>query len=160
MAVVIRRASLEELPAIIKIQHSAFEIESRLYGGRPIPPMWETVDDVAADWPSTLVLVAEVDGQIVGSVRGRLDGDTCHVGRLSVHPEHQGRGVGTQLMLAVEEAFPQARRFELFTGHLSERNLRLYGRIGYVEFRREPVGDGVWLVYMQKDGTTVSASSA
>jgi ribosomal protein S18 acetylase RimI-like enzyme len=67
----------------------------------------------------------------VGSVRGRLEGDTCHIGRLVVHPRLQRRGIGARLMREIEGRFPKARRYELFTGHLSEGNLRLYRRLGY-----------------------------
>jgi len=38
----------------------------------------------------------------------------------------------------------------LFTGHLSEGNLRLYRRLGYAEFRRERVSDHLVLVHLRK----------
>ena len=77
---------------------------------------------------------------------------TCYVGRLIVHPEFQGRGIGTRLMLAIEAEFPEAGRYELFTGSKSENNIRLYERLGYTILRREPVADKVALVYMVKKG--------
>jgi mannitol-specific phosphotransferase system IIBC component len=39
-----------------------------------------------------VVLKATLGGRIVGSVRGRMVGATCNVGRLIVHPDNQGRG--------------------------------------------------------------------
>ena len=53
-------------------------------------------------------------------------------------------------MRRIEEEFADARRYELFTGHLSEGNLRLYHRLGYREFKREPVSPNLVLVYMEK----------
>ena len=38
----------------------------------------------------------------------------------------------------------------LFTGHLSEGNLRLYRRLGYAETHRERVADHLTLVHMRK----------
>ena len=70
------------------------------------------------------------------------------------------RGIGSRLMAALEAAVPEARRFELFTGHRSEGNLRLYARLGYREFRRQSVNERLTLVYMEKraapDGRSAS----
>jgi len=50
----------------------------------------------------------------------------------------------------IETCFPTARRFELFTGHLSESNIRLYERAGYRAVRQEQVNAKVSLVFMAK----------
>jgi ribosomal protein S18 acetylase RimI-like enzyme len=85
-------------------------------------------------------------------VRARLDDGTCHVGRLVVHPRLQRRGLGTRLMREIEASYPDARRYELFTGHLSAANLRLYRRLGYQEFREDAVSPALRLVYLEKPG--------
>ncbi|MEU0486815.1 hypothetical protein ABZ260_47595, partial [Streptosporangium sp. NPDC006013] len=41
--------------------------------------------------------------------------------------------------------------FDLFTGHLSEGNLRLYRRHGYRETRRERMSDHLTLVHMRRE---------
>jgi len=53
-------------------------------------------------------------------------------------------------MRHLEGYYPEAGRFELFTGHKSLRNLHLYTKPGYREFKRLQVNDRVWLVYMDK----------
>jgi ribosomal protein S18 acetylase RimI-like enzyme len=90
------------------------------------------------------------DGGIVGSVRAYEREGTCFIGRLIVHPDHQGRGIGARLMQEIESRFAQAERFELFTGHKSERNLRFYRRLGYRTSREERVTDALMLVFLQK----------
>ncbi len=40
--------------------------------------------------------------------------------------------------------------FELFTGHLSGKNLYLYEKSGYREFRRERVSVNLELIYLEK----------
>jgi hypothetical protein len=55
-------------------------------------------------------------------------------------------------MREIEASFPDARRYELFTGHLSEGNLRLYRRLGYEEFREEEISPSLRLVYLEKPG--------
>ena len=55
---------------------------------------------------------------------------------------------------------PQARSFDLFTGHLSEGNVRLYRRHGYRETGRERVHDHLTLVHMRRDVPAAPASGA
>jgi hypothetical protein len=61
-------------------------------------------------------------------------------------------------MRAIEEDFAAADRYELFTGHLSENNLRLYRRLGYTGFREEVVSPQLRLVYLEKPGTGANCS--
>ena len=46
--------------------------------------------------------------------------------------------------------FPAACRFQLFTGHKSAGNIRMYERAGYRAFRQEKVNEKVTLVFMEK----------
>ncbi|MEJ2737951.1 MAG: GNAT family N-acetyltransferase, partial [Anaerolineae bacterium] len=87
---------------------------------------------------------------IVGSVRAYLQDGTCFVGRLIVHPSFQNQGIGTRLLGEIERAFDQAERFELFTGHLSERNLYLYQKLGYRPYRNRTVSEALTLVHLEK----------
>jgi ribosomal protein S18 acetylase RimI-like enzyme len=66
-----------------------------------------------------------------------------------VHPDFQNQGIGTRLMNAIEGHF-QVRRYELFTGRRSERNIHLYQKLGYRIIRAERHTDKVELVYMEK----------
>lgn len=146
----IERAAPGDAAEILDLQRLCYRREAELYDDFTIAPMTQTVEGMRADIGGQVVLVAREDGRIVGSVRGRLEAGTCHVGRLIVHPERERRGIGSRLMAALEAAVAGATRFELFTGHRSEGNLRLYTRLGYREFRRQPVNDRLTLVYLEK----------
>jgi ribosomal protein S18 acetylase RimI-like enzyme len=91
-----------------------------------------------------------LDGKIVGSVRGYLKEETVHIGRLAVKSDFQNQGMGTLLIRSIEAYFPNAKRYELFTGNKSINNLRLYNNLGYSEFKREPGGDQVMMIYLEK----------
>ncbi|MCK7626367.1 GNAT family N-acetyltransferase [Streptomyces sp. RS10V-4] len=51
------------------------------------------------------LLLAERDGELVGTVIAGFDGWRCHLYRLAVHPDHRRRGIGGALLAAAEERF-------------------------------------------------------
>ena len=134
-----------DLETILALQKLAFRREAELYNDFSIPPLTQTLESMRTDLSKKTFLKACLAVTIVGSVRGFQDHSTCLVERLAVHPDHQNRGIGTALMCALEGRFPNARRFELFTGHKSEGNIRLYQRLGYAVFKQEGM-----LVFMAK----------
>jgi GNAT superfamily N-acetyltransferase len=146
----IERAEFEDLQTILLLQRLAYQSQARLCSDFSIPPLTETLEEVRSVYPSLVMLKAvDENGVIIGSVRGRPDGDTCLVGRLFVHPEHQGKGLGTRLLLEIEASCPKPR-YELFTSNLSVDNIRLYERMGYVRFKEESHPTGYKLVYLEK----------
>ena len=88
-------------------------------------------------------------GKIVGSVRGTLRGDTLLIGKLMVHPEHQGNGLGSCLLQELEKNCP-APRLELFTSNKSLRNLCLYERNGYTRCVEKAVSPALTLIFLEK----------
>lgn len=53
-------------------------------------------------------------------------------------------------MEQIELCFGQAQRFELFTGHKSERNVHFYERLGYRTFKSEEITKTLSFVFMEK----------
>lgn len=149
-SVEILEATAADATEILALQKLAYLSEAELYGDFNIPPLTQTLDEIRAEFAKRIFLKAVEDGSIIGSVQGFRIAGTCFVGRLMVHPERQGKGIGTRLMAAIEAAFPDAERFELFTGHRSFANIRLYERVGYRIFRTEKVSPALSLVFMEK----------
>ncbi|RCG33065.1 GNAT family N-acetyltransferase [Sphaerisporangium album] len=147
----IERALPEDAGEILTLQRAAYVTEAQLYGDPFIAPLVESLDQMRATIVASTVLKALGGDRIVGAVRGRLAGRTGVIGRLVVAPDHQRRGLGTALMGEIERGLgDQAEAFGLFTGHLSEGNLRLCRRLGYRETRRERVHEHLTLVHMRK----------
>ncbi|WP_084956487.1 GNAT family N-acetyltransferase [Thermoactinospora rubra] len=154
----IERARPGDAGEILTLTRAAYVTEAQLYGDPFIPPLVESVDQVRAAIETGTVLKAVEGHRIVGAVRGKLSGTTCLVGRLVVAPDVQGRGVGTALLAALHESLPQAEAFDLFTGHLSEGNLRLYRRLGYVETHRERMDDHLTMIHMRRQNGASSGT--
>jgi len=119
-----------------------------------IPPLHQDIADIRDEFRRYQFLKAESGGQIVGSVRaGVLDG-TCLIQKLVVHSELQNRGIGSLLLSGIEQRFPEAVRFQLFTGRESVRNHVFYTRRGYRVFREMKVSDKLTLVGFEKVNCT------
>ena len=146
----VEHASPEDAAAILELQKLAYQSEARLYDDWTLPPLTQSLDDLRVEFSNSAVLKATDAGRLMGSVRARETGGVCRIGRLIVHPELQGRGVGTILMRHIEAAFPGASVFELFTGSRSEGNIRLYERLGYTRSHEKVLSATVTLVFLEK----------
>ncbi|MBA8795707.1 tRNA (guanine37-N1)-methyltransferase [Friedmanniella endophytica] len=148
--VVVAEAGPGDAGELFTLQRAAYLAEGRLQGWT-IPPLVEELAEVAAELPHQLVLTARQAGRLIGSVRGRADGDTWRVGRLMVVPDRQGEGLGSRLLAAIEARAVGCTRVELVTGAASTHNLAFYARHGYTELRREvDPASGVAVVVLGK----------
>lgn len=143
-------AELADLPVILDLQKLCYRENAERYGDYAIPPLVQTISELETEFRDGVILKA-VDGlEIVGSVRACERDKTCYIGRLIVHPDYQNRGIGTKLMVEIERIFPECDRFELFTGHRDEKNLYLYGKLGYRVFKEESHNGKVKFVFLEK----------
>ena len=125
----IKRASLEDAEIILHLQMHAYLSEAEIYNDYSIPPLIQTLKEIKQEFSQQVFLNAV-------EVPAYLEKETAYIGRLMVKPDSQNKGIGTRLMQAIEEYFRIADRYELFTGHKSCRNLYLYQKLGYREFKR------------------------
>ena len=100
--------------------------------GVTIPALGESLDDLVNSLDAWTTWVARAGGRLVGSCRGRAEGEVWDVGRVMVAPDLQGRGLGRYLLDLVEQAAPaEVTSYQLFTGAGSVDNVRMYKKAGY-----------------------------
>ncbi len=145
-------ATIDDAPAILDLQRLAYQAEAILYDDWSIPPLTQTLAELRAEFTDWKILKASHGNRIIGSVRAIERNGICSIGRLMVHPQHQRQGIGGRLMQTIESMFPEAAKFELFTGSKSEGNIRLYERLGYHSSRSERLSADLSLVFFEKRG--------
>lgn len=146
----INQAQENDLEEILKLQKLAYIQEAEIYNNFEITPLTQNIEDLEKDFKTTLFLKAVYDSKIIGSIKGFQEKGAVLVGKLIVHPNYQNKGLGTQLMLALEKQFPEAKRFWLFTAYKSEKNLYLYKKLEYLEYKRENLDPNPTMIYLEK----------
>lgn len=134
---------------VLTLQRAAYVSEAQLYRDTSLPALTQTLAEVADELQGPS-LGARIGTRLVGAVRWTISENVAHIGRLTIVPDLQGQGIGRTLLRSAEKS-SSAHTFELFTGHLSEANIRLYQREGYVIVRRETLHEGVDLIYLRKE---------
>ncbi|WP_370970506.1 GNAT family N-acetyltransferase [Amycolatopsis sp. cg9] len=143
----------EDVPELLVLQRCCWVQEALLNDTLDIPALHESLEDVR-DWTKTWSVWVLRDGhRLIGAVRARLEAGTWELGRLMVAPDFAGRGLGRRLLAHAEAQAPaEARRFALFTGARSARNIRMYQRAGYqLTDAPEAGGHIAGAVYLAKD---------
>jgi ribosomal protein S18 acetylase RimI-like enzyme len=103
---------------------------------------------VLLDRDPDAVIVADHDGDLIGSIIAGWDGWRCHLYRLAVRPDARRLGVGTALLAAAEERLTAlgATRIDAMVLAANDLGQNLWRARGYTEhtdWRRwvKPAGD-------------------
>ncbi|MFD1536776.1 GNAT family N-acetyltransferase [Nonomuraea guangzhouensis] len=93
----IRYAELEDVPAVLDFWLLAAEGTDRR----------DSPDKVVAliERDPEALLLAELDGQLIGTLIAGWDGWRAHLYRLAVHPSHRRKGIATTLLAEAESRF-------------------------------------------------------
>lgn len=145
----------EDAGEVLTVQRAAFVSEALIYGSVQMPALTQSLEELQAELRDGIGLTARINGRLVGSLRAAESPDLLLIGRIAIAPDMQGEGIGRALLEAAERqsAAPEA---ELFTGSLSEANIRLYERCGYRESERISQHDGTEQVFLRKRLTSAA----
>jgi ribosomal protein S18 acetylase RimI-like enzyme len=147
----IQKATFDDLPQILDLQKQAFLSEAKLLSDFSIQPLTQTLEELEKEFSQSTILKFENDqNEIIGSVRFYEKDNRVFVGKLMVRPDCQNKGIGTKLLQSIETYFTN-KTFELFTSSKSEKNISLYQKVGYKEFKRETISAELEFVFMEKN---------
>lgn len=146
----IEKVLVSDLEEILSLQKIAYISEAEICNDFSIPPLLQTFEEINEEYKSKLFLKVVATDKIVGSVRAYEKEGTCHIGKLIVHPGYRNNGIGTALMNEIENIFGMCKRYELFTGKESTKNIYLYTKVGYKIYSEEKVSENLTFVYMEK----------
>ena len=148
----ILRADEGDLPEILELQRLAFQENALRYEDPDTPPMRQTLEELTEEAKHHITLKAVIDGKIVGTARGCMEGEACHISKVIVHPDHWNRGIGKRLVVAVEDIFDN-QLYVLVTGHKDEKNIALYKKLGYeiCDVPMEKITPTLFFIHMRKE---------
>lgn len=145
----IEKADKKDLPKILEIQYMAFRKEAEEFNDFEIEPLKQTVEALEEEFQKfTFLKAVDENGNIIGSTRGYIENKTSYVGKTFVHPDFQGKGIGTQL-IGTLESINKAPRYEINASIRCPQNISLYERLGFVRFR-EIMTENNGFVYLEK----------
>lgn len=136
-AVVVRLAVSDDAAAISSVLLSSFGPHREHYTPEAfviVTPSPEAIKGRFAEGPQW---VAEIDGQIVGTVGITREPEGLYIRSLGVVPEAQGRGVGHKLLDAIDEyaSITAVTRVFLYTTYFVPAAVKLYEKQGFTWVR-------------------------
>jgi len=134
MKIKVRRARSEDVEGIYNVIKLAFEDYRKIgYREAAIQSAIISKSEIQRRIKEELMLVAEGEKQIVGTVTGTINCESMRVKTLATHPNFQNIGVGTQLMEKIEKEAVEAGcyKISLFTTPVMKSAIHLYEKHGY-----------------------------
>jgi GNAT superfamily N-acetyltransferase len=141
----IRLANEADIPSVrdllVRSWHDTYDAIYGVEKVTDITDRWHSADNLTRQLriPLSLFLVAEADGQLVGTSKanGFATGDVM-LDRLYVDPNAQRSGVGAALLNVMEKAFPYAGSVKLEVEPKNAKAIAFYGKHGFVTVGMTP----------------------
>jgi ribosomal protein S18 acetylase RimI-like enzyme len=137
------RARAADAEALVSAQIAAFHHDSVLYPGVEIggPPGYDSVEHMLAKIGEDECYAIVCAGQIIGGIVVFDLGDGhFHLDLIAIDPAYQNRGIGTQAIRFIEQAYP-ATKWSLDTPAWAVRNQHFYEKFGFVKVGEEAFPD-------------------
>ena len=143
----IKPAKSEHMEIVRHLVRAAYAKWVPVIGREPLP--------MKADYARAIrdhdIDLVYADGTLVALIEIIMASDHVFIENVAVSPEHQGQGLGRQLLAHAEEKACQAGLSEirLLTNAIFEANVRLYQSVGFCIDKEEPFMGGI-TVHMSK----------
>lgn len=144
-------AQKEDLPNILKLQKECYISDAELHNEFNIPPLTQTIESLIEEFENGWLFLKMVHkNEIIATGRGFTQNDITHIAKLAVHNDFQNQKLGQTMLKKLEFRLSNCKKYELFTGYKSERNIYLYKKLGYNEFKRAFINENLTLVFLEK----------
>jgi ribosomal protein S18 acetylase RimI-like enzyme len=146
-ALALRRATIDDAPAIRALTRQAYAKWVPLIGREPMPML----ADYAAAVQSHRIDLLYRNGELAALIEIIPQAGSLLIENVAVSPAFQNRGLGRKLMAHAEEVAASLgyREIRLYAHERFVENIALYGRLGYRIDREEETTGGV-RVHMSK----------
>jgi len=134
MRITVRRARPEDVESIYNLIKLAFEDYRKIgYLEAAIQSAIISKLEIQSRIKDDLLLVAETENQIVGTVTKTIEHECMYVKTFATHPSFQDLGVGAKLMERIEKEAVKAEchKISLFTTPVMKSAIHLYEKLGY-----------------------------
>ena len=126
--------------AISNVLFRAFSTFREDYTSEAFAIVTPPVDEIAKRFDEGPMWVAQLDGDIAGTVSVTVEEGDLYIRSMAVLPQTQGRGIARKLLDAIDEyaAETQFDRIFLYTTYFSVGAKELYEKHGYAWVRDTP----------------------
>jgi GNAT superfamily N-acetyltransferase len=135
MTISFERATEADAEALVRAQVAAFNSDSLLYPGIPIggPPGYDSAEQMLVKIRQDDCYKIMADGQVVGGIVVFVQEEGhYHLDLLFIDPAYHNRGIGSQALLFLDQAYT-ATRWTLDTPGYAIRNHHFYQKHGFVK---------------------------
>ena len=169
----IRSAKRDDIPGIVECANSSSSEEEEAGFGTPfsertfndvgrLSALWQDPNVVGSDVAGEEVIVAELDGRIVGYVTMEDRGEELELVNIDVRRAYQGRGIGSRLVQFLEQRAVREGKGALTLGTsrnaegVAWKSLGWWQKLGYTVTGEEQnawtksIGEGVREIRMRK----------
>ena len=147
MSLTIRRATIKDSDDLLKIAEIAYDKYLPLMDKKPAPMLADFNKHIAED----IVFIALAEVEIIAGyvVLQQIKGQWW-LDNISVHPTHQGQGIGTKLRIEAENYVSiLSDTIQLYTNIVMADNISWYERAGYV-ITQQALINGYERLYFEK----------
>ena len=136
------------LDAVIALQRASYRIEAELLGARTLPALSETPRRLKA--AGECFLGAFEGERLVGAIAWKRRGPLVDIHRLVVHPDRFRRGIGGDLLDALDALEADAERTIVATGAANAPARRLYERHGFAPVEERLASGAIPLITYER----------
>lgn len=138
----VRLATADDAEAVSKVLREAFTVYRDHYTAEAFAVVTPKVDEIVRRFGEGPIWIAELGGDVVGTVSLTTEPEGLYVRSMAVSPDVQGRGVGHRLLDAVNEyaASTEFERIFLYTTYFVPGAKDIYEKHGF-EWVRDTTAD-------------------